>query len=177
MQRFFYDTFGDHLQTCQTKSAVSQVHDWVVYKMGTLLGSVGHSVNIHKITPTTDKERGDIEIKDYVVLQKPQTQGNHLPPPLTLIMDFTMKRVRFRCSHFHPMCQLTLTKRSDGVPDPDGTLKDVVRIEIRHYRNVYLNRPDLIVFVPLVVDTTDHLSCMTTSFVCFSSMIIVKHLL
>ena len=29
---FAYDPFGDHLQTCQTKSAASQVHDWVVYK-------------------------------------------------------------------------------------------------------------------------------------------------
>ena len=67
-----YDNFGDHLQTCQTKSASSQVHDWVVYNMGTLLDSLGHKVKIHKITPTTDKERGDIEIKDYVVMQKPQ---------------------------------------------------------------------------------------------------------
>ena len=33
---------------------------------------MGHRVKIHKITPTTDKERGDIEIKDYVVMQKPQ---------------------------------------------------------------------------------------------------------
>jgi hypothetical protein len=29
---FAYDTFGDHLQTCQTKSATSQVHEWVVCK-------------------------------------------------------------------------------------------------------------------------------------------------
>ena len=65
---FPYDTFGHHLQTCQTKSAASQVHDWVVYKLGALLGSVGHKVKIHKITPATGKERGDIEIKDYVVL-------------------------------------------------------------------------------------------------------------
>ena len=48
---FPYDAFGDHLQTCLTKSATSQVHDWVVYKMGWLLGSVGHRVKIHKITP------------------------------------------------------------------------------------------------------------------------------
>ena len=39
--------------------------DWVVYKLGTLLGSVGHRVKIHKITPVTGKERGDIEIKDW----------------------------------------------------------------------------------------------------------------
>ena len=48
------------LQTCQTKSAVSQVHDWVVYKLGSLLGSVGHRVQIHKITSATGKERGDL---------------------------------------------------------------------------------------------------------------------
>jgi hypothetical protein len=35
------------------------------------------------------------------------------------------------------MGQLTNTRRSDGVPDPDGDLKTVVRIEIRHYRNLY----------------------------------------
>ena len=44
---FAYDPFGDHLQTCQTQSAASQVHDWVVYKLVTLLGSVGHRVKIH----------------------------------------------------------------------------------------------------------------------------------
>jgi hypothetical protein len=85
---FPYDAFGDHLQACQTKSATSQVHDWVVYKMGPLLGSVGHRVKIHKITPATGKELGDIEIEDYVVLQKPQAQGNRLPPPRTLIRSW-----------------------------------------------------------------------------------------
>ena len=39
---FHYDAFGDHLQTSQVKSAVSQVHDWVVYRLGGILGSVGH---------------------------------------------------------------------------------------------------------------------------------------
>ncbi len=29
---------------------------------------MGHKVKIHKITPTTGKEHGDIEMKDYVVL-------------------------------------------------------------------------------------------------------------
>jgi hypothetical protein len=64
---FAYDPFGDHLQTCQTKSTNSQVHDWVVYKLGALFGSVGHRVKIHNITPATGKERGDLEIKDYVI--------------------------------------------------------------------------------------------------------------
>ncbi len=65
---FHYDSFGDHLQTCQVKSTASQVHDWVVYRLGGILGSAGHKVKIHKITPATGKERGDLEIEDYVVL-------------------------------------------------------------------------------------------------------------
>ncbi len=69
-------------------------------------------------------------------------------------MDYTMTHIRFGRSHFHPMDKLTNTRRSDGAPDPDVSLKDVVRIKIRHYRNLYLNRPDPIVFKPLVVDTT-----------------------
>ena len=50
---FHDDTFGDHLQTCQTQSVSLQTHDWVVYKLSTLFGSVGHKVKIHKITPVS----------------------------------------------------------------------------------------------------------------------------
>ncbi len=117
---------------------------------------MGHRAKIHKITPPTGKERGDIEIKDYVVLQKLQTQDNRLPPSRTLIMDFTMTHIRFGRSHLHPMGQLTNTRRSDGSPDPDGVRKEEARIKIRHYRNVSLNHPDPIPFIPLVVDTTGH---------------------
>jgi hypothetical protein len=67
---FHYDSFGDHLQTCRVMSVASQSHDWVVYRLGDILGSVGHRVKIHKIKPVTGKERGDLEIQDYVVLQK-----------------------------------------------------------------------------------------------------------
>jgi hypothetical protein len=67
---FHNDTFEDHLQTGKVKSVTSQVHDWVVYRLSGILGSVGHKVKIHKITPVTGKERGDLEIKDDVVLQK-----------------------------------------------------------------------------------------------------------
>jgi hypothetical protein len=79
------------LQTCQVKSSASQVHDWVVYRLGDILGSVGHKVKIHKITPATGKERGDLEIKLGLCgfTQKPQEQDDRLPPPRTLILDFT----------------------------------------------------------------------------------------
>ena len=103
--------------------------------MGALLCSVGH----------------------YVVLQKPQSQDNRLPPLQTLIMDFTMTHVRFGRSLLHPMGQLTNIRHSFGVPDPDGTLMSVSRIKIRHYHTVYLNHPDPSVFIPLAVDTTERL--------------------
>ena len=57
----------------------------------------------------------------------------------------------------HSCTQLTNTRRSDGAPDPDGALKDVSRMKIRYYRNLYLNHPDPNVFIPLVVDTTGRL--------------------
>jgi hypothetical protein len=107
------------------------------------LGSVGHTVKIHKITPATGKERGDIELKDYVDLQKPQAQDNRLPPPRLLILDFTMTHVRFRRSHLHPTGQLTHTRQSDGAPQPDGLLMAAARSKIIiHYRKIYLDCPD-----------------------------------
>ena len=78
---FQYEKYGDHLQTCQIQSAALPSHDWVVYKLGVFWGSVGQRVKIHKITPTTVKERGDIEVKDYVILQKNQGPDGRLPPP------------------------------------------------------------------------------------------------
>ena len=107
------------MQTCQVKSAATEVHDWVVYRFGDILGSVGHRVKIHKITPATGKEQGDIELKDYVVLQKPREQTDRLPPPGTLILDFTLTHTRFGRSHVHSIGQLTHTRRSDGSPELD----------------------------------------------------------
>jgi hypothetical protein len=68
-------------QTCQAKSAATQVHDWVVRRLGGILSSVGHRVKIHHITPVSDKERGDVEMRDYVVLQKPRDLTDCLPRP------------------------------------------------------------------------------------------------
>ena len=134
------------------KSEASQVHEWVVYRLGTLLDSVGHRVKIHKITPATDKEQGGI---DYVVLQKTQEHANCLPPPHTLILDFTLTHTRYGRSIQYTMStgQLTHTRCSDGVPEPDGSLQKVVRDKIRHYRQIYLDRPDPIAFMTVVVDS------------------------
>jgi hypothetical protein len=120
-------------------SAASQVHDWVVYRLGGIFDSVGHRVKIHnKITPATGKERDDLEIKDYVVLQKPQEQADRLPPPGTLILDFTLTHMRYDSSHVHTTGQLTNTSRSDDAPDHDGALRKVTRKKILHYRQLYI---------------------------------------
>ncbi len=87
------------------------MHDWVVYHLGGIFGSVGHRVKIHKITPATGKKRDDLEIKDYVVLQKPQEQTDHLPPPRTLVLYLTLTNTRYFSSHVHTTGQLTNTRR------------------------------------------------------------------
>ena len=68
-----------------------------------------------------------------------------------------MIHVRFGLSLLHPMGQLTNIRSSDGAPDPDGAIKAAARIKIRHCRNLYLNRPDPIAFLPMAMDTTGHL--------------------
>jgi hypothetical protein len=110
--------------------------------LGGIFGSVGHIVKIHKITPDTGKERGDLEIKAYVVLQIPQEQSDRLPPPRTLILDFTLIHTQYDSSHVHTTGQLTNTRSSDDVPDLDGDLREVVRKKILNYRQLYINRPD-----------------------------------
>ncbi len=99
-----------------------------------VLGSVGHRVKIHNITPATGKERGDLEIKDYMVLQKPQEQDDRLAPPRTLILDFTLTHTRHGSSHVHTTGQMTNTRSSDDDPEPDDVLRVVVRKKILHYR-------------------------------------------
>ena len=76
-----------------------------------------------------------------MVLQKPQEQTDRLPPPRTLIMDFTLTHTCFGRSNLHSIGQLTHTRRTDGAPEPDGALKSVTRDKIHHYR--------------LTVDTSD----------------------
>ena len=118
------------------------------------MGSVGHRVKIHKITPVQGKERGDLEIRDYVVLQKPRDGTDCLPPPRTLILDFTMTHQRFGRSLLSSLGQLTHNRRPDGAPEPDGALRTVARAKIRHYRQLYINHPEPIAFMPVAVDTS-----------------------
>jgi hypothetical protein len=92
-----------------------------------------------------------------VVFQKPQEQTYLLPPPRTLIMDFSVTLTCCGRSNLHPMRQLTDTRLSDGTPEPDGVFKTVTTVKIIHYRQVSLNRSNPIVFLPIVVDTSGHI--------------------
>ncbi len=106
----------------------------------------------HKVTFPPDNERGDIEIRDYVLL--PRGEDNSIPP-LTLLMEVTMTHDDYgRTTH---CTNGTLTHRvsSTGTPQSVGTLNNVDRIKIRHYRQLYVDRPDPIVFLNVDVNTSD----------------------
>ena len=57
----------------------------------------------------------------------------------------------------HTTGQLTNTRRSDDSPDLDGDLREVDRKKILLNRQLYINRPDPIAFLPVSVDTTGRL--------------------
>ncbi len=137
----------------RVKQLPTQVHDWVVRRLGAILSSVDHRVKINNITPVTGKERGDVEIWDYVILQKPRDLTDCLPPPCTLILDFTLTHTCFGKSQMSSLGQLTHTRRTDGAPDPDGSLRTVARAKILHYRQLYINLPEPVAFMPVAVDT------------------------
>jgi hypothetical protein len=67
-----------------------------------------------------------------VVLQKIQEQVNRLSPPHTLILDFTMTH----------MCFQKVGKGQNSA--------------LSLIRQIYLNRLDPIEFIPVPVDTSDH---------------------
>ena len=98
-------------------------------------------------------EEGDVEIRDYVVLEKPRDLTDCLPPPRTLILDFTLTHTRFGRSQLSSLGQLTHTRRTDGAPEPDGALRTVTRAKIHHYRQLYINLPEAIAFMTVAVDT------------------------
>ncbi len=43
----------------------------------------------------------------------------------------------------------------DGSPEVDGALRVVSRKKILHYRQLYIDRPEPIAFLPVTVDTSD----------------------
>ncbi len=118
-----------------------------------LLCSVGHRVKPHRITPIADNERGDIEIKDYVIL--PPGKDDRFPPH-TLVMDVKMTHDRYGRTTQRTNGALSHRVSSTCVPQPDGTLNKATRIKIRHFRQIYVDRVDPIAFLSVVVNTSGH---------------------
>ena len=65
-----------------------------------------------------------------------------------------MTDTRYGRSQLSSLGQLTHSRRSDGVPEPDGAFREASRTKILHYRHLYINRPDPITFMPVAVDTS-----------------------
>jgi hypothetical protein len=116
-----------------------------------LLRSIGHRVKTHRITPTPDHERGDIEIKDYVFLTYGEDDSL---PRRVLVMDGTMTHDRYGRTTQYTNGGITHRVSSTGGPQTDGPLNKTVRLKIRHYRQIYVNRTDPIVFLPIAVSTS-----------------------
>ena len=116
---FRFDPCGDHLQTCQHQSAALPTHEWIAYSLSSMLRSVGHRVVIHKVAPAVGNERGDVEIKDYVVLPRGEASDNRLPRH-ALILDVTM--THDRDATLHTNGKLTHTISSNDDPQPDGAI-------------------------------------------------------
>jgi hypothetical protein len=72
----------------------------------------------------------------------------------TKIVGGLWQKKRGRKSQLSSLGQLTHTRRTDGAPEPDGALRTVPRAKIRHYRQLYINRPEPIGFMPVAADTT-----------------------
>ena len=81
-----------------------------------LLRSVGHRVKTHNVTPAAGKERGDIEIKDYVIFAH---GDDYRLPPHTLVMDVIMTHDRYVRSTQHTNGALTNRLSSTGAPQPE----------------------------------------------------------
>ncbi len=68
-----------------------------------------------------------------------------------------MTHMRHVRSIQHTTGQLTHTRSSDGAPELNGDLQKVARDQIRQYRQIYLDKPDPIAFIPVAVDTSGRL--------------------
>jgi hypothetical protein len=97
---------------------------------------VSHYTNTHSYVFSLALALPVIIIKTFFC-KKTRDLTDCLPPPRTLILDFTLTHTRFGKSQLSSLGQLTHTRRTDNVPEVDGPLKTVVRVKIRHYRQVY----------------------------------------
>ncbi len=78
---------------------------------------------------------------------------NHHRPPGTALPQ-NKKKTTVKRKEKTRSLPLTHSRRSDGAPEPVGALRESARTKIRHYRQLYINRPDPIAFMPVTVDTS-----------------------
>ena len=90
-------------------------------------------------------------------------------PPRTLVMDVTMTHDRYGRTTQHTNGTLTNRVYSTGAPQPDGALNKAARMKIRHYRQIYADRPDPIDFLPIVVSTSGRVYEDFTRFLSFQA--------
>ena len=69
-------------------------------------------------------------------------------------MDVSMTHDRYGRSTQHTNGALTNRLSSTGAPQSDGALNTTSRKKISHYRQIYADRPDPIVFLPVSVSTS-----------------------
>jgi hypothetical protein len=87
--------------------------------------------------------------------QKPQEQVDRLPPPRTLIKDFTISHTCFGRSNLQPIGQLKHTRHSDGAPEPDGSLKTIIIVPLTVIVSVTLTYfVSLIYYRSVIVSST-----------------------
>jgi hypothetical protein len=96
---------------------------------------------------------GDIEVVNYVVL--PRGQDNYLSPR-PLILDVTMTHECHGRSTLHPNGKIIHTLSSDDTPQSDHSLKNTTRKKIIHYKWLYADLSNPIVFIPVTVNTVGH---------------------
>jgi hypothetical protein len=65
-----------------------------------------------------------------------------------------MTHERYERTTQHTNGALTHRVPSTGAPQSDGALNKVTRMKIQHYRQIYSDRPDPIVFLPITVNTS-----------------------
>ncbi len=75
-------------------------------------------------------------------------------PPRTLVMDVTMTHDRYGRTTQDTNGAITQRVSSTGDPQTDGVLNKTVRMKIRYYRQIYVDRPHPIVFLPIAVSTS-----------------------
>ena len=79
-------------------------------------------------------------------------------PPCPLILDFTMTHDRYGRSNAYTNGMLTHRIRSTGAPQPDGALNTAAQVKNRHYKRLYAELHDPVVFLTVSDSTSDRIN-------------------